>query len=109
MTLTRLERELKPTEGAGEEGKSRRSSSSTVSSWLSSWNTTKETDAVQVVNPPSHFLTQDALHDPEAEVDVVVMIAMPRSPDTRGYEFGITNVPIVGQRANPCIISSVPE
>ncbi|KAG6887936.1 hypothetical protein C0992_010183 [Termitomyces sp. T32_za158] len=108
VTLTRPERGLKPNEGNVEDDKTRRSSSSTISSWLSSLNTVKETDVVHVVEPPSpHLPTQDALHDPDAGVDVVVMIAMPRSPGTRGYEFGVANAPIVGQGVSANINSSI--
>ncbi|KAG6873012.1 hypothetical protein C0995_003973 [Termitomyces sp. Mi166 len=96
-TLTHPEQELKPDDGAqaGEEEKTRRTSSSTISSWFSSFSTPKTTN---VVDPsPSQLPVQDALRDPQTGVDVVVMIAMPRSPKSWGYEFGVTNVPLVGR------------
>ncbi|KAG5716087.1 hypothetical protein E4T56_gene10890 [Termitomyces sp. T112] len=99
-TITRVEHEEKVDEGVGEEENIvRRISTSTISSWLSSLSTSKHTDG-DMGPSPSHLAIQDATHDPEVGVDVVVMIAMPRSLDTWGYEFGVTNVPIVSQSVN---------
>ncbi|KAG6835105.1 hypothetical protein H0H93_004811 [Arthromyces matolae] len=94
-TLTLPEREPEPTAEvpASEQEKARRRSS-TVSSWISSFSASKNTATVRDEPSPPRVPIEEGLRDPEAEVDVVVMIAMPRSPDTRGYEFGVTSLPV---------------
>ncbi|KAG6854505.1 hypothetical protein C0991_006107 [Blastosporella zonata] len=91
-SLSHPEHETK-SETGGDAEKGRRGSVSTVSSWFSNWSTAKPTDTVRDEEHALPEVSTEVLQDPEAKVDIVVMIAMPRGPNSRGYEFGVASVP----------------
>ncbi|KAG6829578.1 hypothetical protein H0H87_010867 [Tephrocybe sp. NHM501043] len=92
-TLTLPEINTKPEADVGP-GKVRRGSIATISSWFSSFNTTKDKSAVSEEENAPPVVSKEALQDSDARVDLIVMVAMPRGPYSRGYEFGVTSVPV---------------
>ncbi|KAG6824558.1 hypothetical protein H0H92_006473, partial [Tricholoma furcatifolium] len=95
-TLSLPERETEPEEGAEPEPEkpARRGSLSTISSWFSHSSTkNKNPPPPSTEDLPPHE-PQVPTDDPEAEVEVVVMIAMPRTPDTQVFEFGVADIPL---------------
>ncbi|KAG6823772.1 hypothetical protein H0H92_009099, partial [Tricholoma furcatifolium] len=113
-TLSLPERETEPEEGAEPEPEkpARRGSLSTISSWFSHSSTkNKNPPPPSTEDLPPHE-PQVPTDDPEAEVEVVVMIAMPRTPDTQVFEFGVADIPLSvlqNTNMNPHVVLKPPQ